>query len=99
MPALPTEYLDLPAAVERSEYGLSTIRRHIKAGSIPAVKIKGRIYIKPTDLDAFVAPEPVVIPDDTLKAWAERMASKAPAFRPEQRDIILSAFASTLGGV
>jgi hypothetical protein len=57
MPAASANLIDLPAAVERSGYGLSTLRRHIKAGQIPAVKIKGRVHIKPVDLDAFVAPE------------------------------------------
>jgi hypothetical protein len=91
-------YIDLPAAVEQSGYGLSTLRRHINAGHIPAVKIKGRVYVKLEDLDAFVAPQPMITADATLKDWAERMAAKAPAFRPEQRDVIVSAFASALGG-
>ncbi|SEO12469.1 helix-turn-helix domain-containing protein [Cryobacterium luteum] len=92
------DFLDLPAASERSNYGVSTIRRHIKAGLIPAVKIKGRVYVKPEDLDAFVAPAPIVVADTTLKDWAARMAAKAPAFRPEQRDVIVSAFTSSLRG-
>ncbi|TFC32900.1 DNA-binding protein [Cryobacterium sp. MDB1-18-2] len=91
-------YIDLPAAVEQSGYGFSTLRRHIKAGHIPAVKIKGRVYVTPEDLDAFVAPEPMITADATLKDWAERMAAKAPAFRPEQRDVIVSAFTSALAG-
>jgi hypothetical protein len=93
-----TNFLDLSAAAVHSTYGLSTIRRHIKAGNIPAVKIKGRVYVKPEDLDAFVAPEPMVVADATLKDWAQRMAAKAPAFRPEQRDVIVSAFTSALRG-
>jgi hypothetical protein len=75
MPAASANLIDLPAAVERSGYGLSTLRRHIKAGQIPAVKIKGRVHIKPVDLDAFVAPEPMIVADATLKDWAERMAA------------------------
>jgi len=98
MPIFPANLIDLPTAVERSEYGLSTLRRHIKAGNIPAVKMKGRIYVNPVDLEAFIAPEPMIVADDTLEDWAQRMADKAPAFRPEQRDLILSAFASSLGG-
>jgi hypothetical protein len=93
-----TSHIDLPACVERSGYGLSTLRRHVKAGNLPAVKIKGRVYIRPEDLDAFVAPDPMVVVDASLQEWAERMAAKAPAFRPEQRQVILSAFASALGG-
>jgi len=94
----PANLIDLPAAVKRCGHSLSTLRRHIKVGHLPAVKIKGRVYVTPEDLDAFVAPEPMVIVDATLKDWAKRMAAKAPAFRPEQRDIILSAFTSALRG-
>lgn len=98
MPLASTTLIDLPEAAARSDYGLSTLRRYIKAGAIPAVKVKGRIYVRPEDLDAFAAPEPVHMPDVTLQAWAAQMAAKAPAFRPEQRSVIMSAFASALGG-
>lgn len=98
MPIASASLIDLPVAVERSGYGLSTLRRHIAAGHIAAVKMKGRVFIRPEDLDAFVAPEPVRVTDASLHDWAVRMAAKAPAFRPEQRDIIVSAFASALGG-
>lgn len=90
--------IDLPAAVADSNHGMSTLRRHIKAGHLPAVKIKGRVYVRREDLDAFVAPVPVAVADNSLVEWAERMAAKAPAFRPEQRDVIVSAFASALRG-
>lgn len=98
MPAASTSLIDLPAAASQSRYGVSTLRRHIKAGHIPAVKIKGRVYVNSVDLEAFMAPEPMLIADATLKDWAVRMAAKAPAFRPEQRDVILSAFTSALEG-
>lgn len=98
MPLASTTLIDLQAAAARSDYGLSTLRRHIRAGAIPAVKVKGRIYLRPEDLDAFTAPEPVHVPDLALQDWAARMAAKAPVFRPEQRSIIMSAFASALGG-
>jgi excisionase family DNA binding protein len=94
--------IDLNAAVKHRPdglgLGLSTLRRHITSGRLPAVKIKGRVYVNPEDLDAFLAPQPMVVADATLTEWAERMAAKAPAFRPEQRDIIMAAFASTLRG-
>jgi len=96
--ALSANFIDLIAAAKRSEQGLSTLRRHIKSGHLPAVKIKGRVYVNLDELDAFVAPQPMVVADATLADWAERMAAKAPAFRPEQRDIIVAAFASTLRG-
>ncbi len=64
----------------------------------PAVKAKGRIYVRPEDLDAFLTPQPMRVTDASLEAWAERMAAKAPAFRPEQRNVIVAAFATALGG-
>lgn len=98
MPIASANFIDLPAASERVECGLSTLRRHIKAGHIPAVKIKGRVYVRPEDLDAFIIPQPMIVADATLKDWAKRMAAKAPVFRPDQRDVIVSAFTSALGG-
>ncbi|WP_434317505.1 helix-turn-helix domain-containing protein [Leifsonia sp. P73] len=93
-----SDFIDLPTAVERSGYGESTLRRHIKSGKIPAVKIKGRVHIRPQDLETFTAPEPMRPTDATLEDWASRMAAKAPAFRPEQRKLILAAFSTALGG-
>lgn len=34
--------------------------------------------------------------DAEVKEWARREAAKAPPFRPEQRDLIISAFANAL---
>lgn len=93
-----SDFIDLPTAVERSGYGESTLRRHIKSGKIPAFKIKGRVYVRPQDLESFTAPEPMRATDSTLQDWAQRMAAKAPAFRPEQRRLIISAFSTALGG-
>jgi hypothetical protein len=91
-------YIDLATAIEQFPIGSSTLRNHIKAGHVAAVKIRGKVHVKPEDLDAFLSPTPILVADGTLKDWAERMAAKAPAFRPEQRDIIVSAFNSALGG-
>lgn len=93
-----TGFLDFPTAVERSGYGESTIRRHIRSGHLPAFKIKGRVHIRPEDLDSLMAPEPMAVSDSSLQDWAARMAAKAPAFRPEQRKLIVSAFTAALGG-
>lgn len=93
------DYIDLATANAQHDVGISTLRHGIKGGHLPAVKIRGKVYVKPEDLDAFLAPKPVLVSDGSLKDWAERMAAKAPAFRPEQRDIIVSAFTSALGGV
>jgi hypothetical protein len=35
--------------------------------------------------------------DGTLKDWPERMAAKAPSFRPEQQTIIVSALTAAPG--
>jgi hypothetical protein len=92
------EYIDLATAIGPRNLGMSTLRHHIKVGNVPAVKIRGKVYVRPEDLDAFLAPTPFLVSDGSLKDWAERMAAKAPAFRPEQRDVIVSAFTSALGG-
>jgi hypothetical protein len=92
------DYVDLATAVEQHPIGMSTLRHHIKTGHLPAVKIRGKVHVRPEELDALLSPKPVQIADGTLKDWAERMAAKAPAFRPEQRDIILSAFGAALKG-
>lgn len=93
-----TSFLDLTASAEHIGSGLSTVRRHVRSGDIPAVKIRGRVYVRVEDLDAFLVPEPIVVADASLKAWAERMAAKAPVFRPDQRDVIVSSFSSALRG-
>jgi excisionase family DNA binding protein len=55
------DFVDVHAGAERIGCALSTVRRHITAGNIPAVKIKGRVYIKVEDLDAFVTPQPMTV--------------------------------------
>lgn len=90
--------LDLNAAAECSGRSVITLRRYIRTGRLPAVKDGRKVYVTRTDLDAAVAPIPVVASDNDLKNWARRMAAAAPPFRPEQRDIIVSTFTSALGG-
>lgn len=98
MSVIDSNFLDLPAAVERSGYDLSTLRRHVSSGQLPAVKIKGRIFVRVADLDLLVAPQPVRVTDASLRDWAARVAAKAPACRPEQRSVIVSAFATAMQG-
>jgi excisionase family DNA binding protein len=88
--------LTLAEAAERSGYGVSTLRRHIKDGGLRAVKAKGRVYIRPDDLDEFAEPVAMNSTEESLQEWAKRVAAKAPPFSAEQRAIILSAFATTL---
>lgn len=96
MPATAT--LDLDHASERSGRSIITLRRYIRAGRLPAIRDGRKLYVVPSELDAAVAPVPVVVEQSDLKAWARRMAASAPPIRPEQRDIIVSAFASALKG-
>jgi len=93
-----TEQLTLADACARYRISNSTLRLCIKDGRLPAVKIRGRVHIAADDVEAYLAPKPIAVANGTLKDWAERMAAKAPAFRPEQRDTIVSAFASALAG-
>lgn len=89
--------LDLDTAAERSGRSVITLRRYIKTGRLPAVRDGRKLYVAKEELDAAVAPVPVVVAESDLKAWARRMAAAAPPFRPEQRDVVVSAFTSTLG--
>jgi hypothetical protein len=92
-----TAYLDLNTAAQDCGRSVITLRRYIKAGRLPAVRDGHKLYVAKESLDAAVAPAPVVVAENGLKAWAQRKAAAAPPFRPEQCDIILSAFTSALG--
>jgi hypothetical protein len=88
--------LDLNRASERCGRSVITLRRYIQSGRLPAVREGRKLYVNPDELDAAVAPIRVVLQDSELTKWARRMAEAAPPIRPEQRDIIVSAFSSAL---
>ncbi|AOT04723.1 helix-turn-helix domain-containing protein [Arthrobacter sp. U41] len=96
--SITTPYIAIQAAAERSGFSVITLRRYIRDGRLPAVKIGGKVFVTEANLDASIAPHVIVPKTEDLKAWAERMAAAAPPLRPEQRDLIVSTFASALGG-
>lgn len=92
----PTGRITIAAAIERFPIGNTSLRDHIREGRLPAVRFRGKLYVRPKDVEVVLAPRPVVVTEENLRSWAQRMAAKAPAFRPEQRDVIVSAFSSAL---
>lgn len=69
---------------------LQTIRLHITTRRPPAVKLGQRYYVAPEDPDR-VLPHMSEKDDESLKAWAKRLAADAPPFNEEQRSIIRTA--------
>ncbi len=49
--ALKDQYFDLKGLNAYSALGVSTLRDHIRAGSLPAFKVKGKILIKRSEFD------------------------------------------------
>ncbi|POH73471.1 helix-turn-helix domain-containing protein [Arthrobacter glacialis] len=91
-------YVGVQDAAERTGLSVVTLRRYIRDGRLPAVKMRGRVFVTEADLDAAVEPRIIVPKTESLQDWAKRMAADAPPFRPEQVDLIMSAFATVLGG-
>ncbi|PDQ35524.1 MAG: hypothetical protein B5766_05515 [Candidatus Lumbricidophila eiseniae] len=95
------DMLTLKEAAELHRISLATLNRHIANGSLPAFKFHGRNHVTRGDLEAAFGPVPVFPSssgptDEGLRTWAERVAASAPPLRPEQRDIIVSAFSAAL---
>lgn len=95
------EYLNLTQAVTYTGLSRITLHRRIADGKLRSQIVNGRHRVALADLDALFGPAPVLgngreASDETLKEWAARMASVAPPLRPEQRDIVLSAFSAAL---
>ncbi|MFS2028717.1 MULTISPECIES: hypothetical protein [unclassified Curtobacterium] len=93
-----TDYIDLATAGAQSAMSASLLRYYIRTSRLPAVKIRGKLHVARADLDDFLAPKPASTEDTALRAWAEKVAAKAPPLRPEQVDLIVSTFSSLLKG-
>lgn len=79
------EYLTVHEAVALGYCAESTLRRWIRLGRLPAVKIGGRVKIRPSDLEALARPvtsDPAS--DEDLNAAIKRLVAKAPALSPGQ---------------
>lgn len=80
------------------KYGHSepTLRRYVAKGKLKAVRFGGRLYFDEDAVHEALAPVPARPSDDYLREWAQKQAAAAPPFRPEQRDIIVSAFSTII---
>ncbi|GAA2837829.1 hypothetical protein FB468_0717 [Leucobacter komagatae] len=100
------DHLDLTQAVVYTGVSRVTLMRRIADGRLPSQIVNGKHRVSSGDLDALFGPAPVLAgartaDDSTLRLWAKRVAEAAPPLRPEQRDVVLSAFADaliTIGG-
>jgi excisionase family DNA binding protein len=54
-------------AAERLGVGHTTVRREIEDGALPALRVRGRIVVRPEDLEQYIeraryAPAPAAVP-------------------------------------
>ena len=90
------EYLTVHEAVALGYGAESTLRRWIRLGRLPAVKIGGRVKLRPADLEALARPvtsDPAN--EDDLDVVVQRLVAKAPALTPGQ----IRELAAVLGSV
>jgi len=52
--SLKDQYFDLRGASGYSSMAVSTIRSYIKAGSLPAYKVGGKVLIRRSELDSWI---------------------------------------------
>jgi hypothetical protein len=52
--ALKDQYFDLKGLSVYSSMGVGTLRDHIKAGSLPCFKVRGKILIKLSEFNAWI---------------------------------------------
>lgn len=76
-------YLSLRQAAAQGYGGYSTLRAHIASGQLQAVRIGGRVRVRPADLEALVAPARQQ-DFDSIEAAVERIAGAAPPLTDEQ---------------
>lgn len=102
MSTSPSVRLPLPEAAEHAGVHISTLRRRIHRGELPAVSIGNRHFVSLADLDNPSQPAPVPVAPkqvrtaafDELEAAARRVAASAPPLSADQR----ARLASLLGG-
>lgn len=61
--ALKDQWFDLKGAAIYTPWGESTLRMHIREGSLPACKVKGKILIKRSELDRWIESHRISGPD------------------------------------
>lgn len=77
-------YLNIHEAVALGYGAESTLRRWIRLGRLPAVKIGGRVKIRPADLEALARPVVCDSAHDDLDAAIDRLVAEAPALSASQ---------------
>jgi excisionase family DNA binding protein len=52
--SLKDEYFDLPGLAKYCSLKVPTLRDHIRSGSLPAFKVKGKLLVKRSEFDAWI---------------------------------------------
>lgn len=76
------DFLDLNQASVAGFGSISTLRRRIKSGVLPATKLKNKYFVLLSDLEALRIPY-VGETDTSVRIWAQRIASQSPQLSPE----------------
>lgn len=75
-------------------YGtVEDLRRRIRVGDLPRRLVGNKYLLQFAEVEARSAPSRSA---ETLEEWAGRMAESAPPLSPEQVDMVMEAFASSL---
>lgn len=96
IPLLLDRQISLREAADAGYGSIYTLRRWIKNGSLPAVKIGQKYKVSKTDLESLRHPvdAPRAEPIDEIKAWAKRVAETAPPLTAEQAADIVAILRS-----
>lgn len=90
-----TPYLTLREATRLGYGSDTTLRRRIKQGTLPAVRIGSRLRVLRHDLDALAHPvQPAAHSCDEDLKWIQKLVEQAPPLTDKQR----AELAVVLGG-
>ena len=84
-PSAPPTYFTLRQAVEHGYGAYSTLRSWIASGRLPAVKIGGRIKVRPEHLEALAQPASSRTDDERLDEAVARAVAALPPLTVSQR--------------
>ena len=74
----------------------STLRGHIAAGRLPAVRVGGGLRIRRADLEAFAAPVRPRSTDAAIDAAVAALVAAAPPLTVDQLDTVTTAFGAAV---
>ena len=66
------DLLTIQEAISRSGLAATTLYYHIREGSLAAYKMGNHMVVRRQDLDAFMMPEPVVVPPEVSRRGRPR---------------------------